>query len=323
MLFPLPAHWHIYALIILALNSFSFSAFAAADKVPREQPPPTAVDRTHQTISTSLAAPSRWFDSFFADPRKEEELAGTYLRLRGSVILDERDGIGFDGDTKVRLRLPRMKRRFHLVLSSEEDDVRDGTLRDARSNRELAAQNEKTTLALEYTQERSSKFSLIHRAGMDLEAGLNPNIRSRVRYLLPIAEQSLLNFTQVLFWEKVDGFGEESRIDYDIPFTENMLLRATGQGLFSESSNGYEWLVMLQWLASFSHKKAINVGAFAEGETRPQNHVTEYNLFVRYRQKFIKKWFFFELKPELYWPQESDYSITTAFTLTLEVQFGE
>jgi len=36
----------------------------------------------------------------------------------------------------------------------------------------------------------------------------------------------------------------------------------------------------------------------------------------------IKKWFFVELKPEIFWPRERDFRTTTAVTLSLEVQVG-
>ncbi len=312
----------ITLLLLSSMLLCAFSAYADHENSTPETDP-DFVDRTHRTISDSLSAPSRWFDSFFSDPRSDEEFAGTLLRLRGSATINEGDGVDYDGKVKARLRLPNLKRRLHLILSSEEDDIRDANLKDRRINKELADNNDETTLALQYTQERSTSFSLTHRIGLDLEDGLNPDIRSRVRYSLPIADQSLLTLAQAVFWENEEGFGEETRIDYDIPFRKNMLLRTTGRGLFSESSNGYEWLTLVEHLTSFSHKKAISVGAFTAGETRPQNHVTEYNTFVKYRQAFIKKWLFFELNPEVSWLREKDFKAATAFTLTLEIQFGD
>ncbi|NOY12356.1 MAG: hypothetical protein GXP51_01285 [Deltaproteobacteria bacterium] len=279
----------------------------------------TQIDKIHQQISESLATPSRWFDNFFSDPRLDEEPAGTSLRLRGSIIAEE-GNLRFKGEAKVWLRLPNLKQRFHLILSNEDDDPRDETLKDARINHELD-EREETTLALQYTQERSTEFSLTHQIGLDLEDGLNPQIRSRIRYSIPIAQKSVLTLAQAVYWENKEGFGEESRIDYDLPFSDNILARATGRGLFSESSNGYEWLGMLQWLRSFNDKKALAVGSYVAGETRPQNHVTEYDIFIKYRQKIIKKWLFIELKPEIKWARDKDFKATGIFTLTFEVQF--
>jgi hypothetical protein len=307
---------------VIALLSLILMVCSASPAIADQNPEATLVDRTHQGISESLAAPARWFDNFFRDPRLDEEPAGTLLRLRGSVIAEDGEKLSFKGKVKARLKLPNLKRRFHLILSSEDEDLRDETLKDARVTRESAGQEE-TSLALQYTQNRTAKFSLAHRFKVDLEDELNPQLRSRMRYTIPIVEQSLLTLAQAVFWENEEGFGEESRIDYDLPLSDSTLVRVTGKGLFSETSNGYEWLTLAQWLQSFSHKKALAVGSYVAGETRPQNHVTEYDLFVKYRQQIVKKWLFIELKPELKWPRVKNFDTTGIFTLTLEIQFED
>lgn len=310
----------IFILFFLLLSVPPFPCFA--NDINQPDPfEPTLIDNAHRRISDSLAAPSNWFDNFFQDPRFDEEPASTFLRLRGSIITEEGERLSFKGRVKARLRLPNLKRHYHLILSSEDDDLRDEILKDARVNRE-AGEREETTLALQYTQQRSNEFSLIHRVGLDIEDELNPHIRSRARYSIPIADESILTLAQTVSWENIEGFGEETRIDYDLPINETMLIRASGNGLFSESSNGYEWLSMLQWLQSFSHKKALSIGSYVAGETRPQNHVTEYDTFIKYRQRIAKKWLFVELKPELKWTREKNFKATSIFTLTVEIQFG-
>ena len=293
-------------------------ALAESDQSSGEQL--NLIDLAHQEISYRLTATSQWFDEFFSDPRSEEETAGTLLRLQGSTTLTQGEGLSYDGQIKARLNLPNLQRRFHLVLSSEEENT---TIQDSRINQDLAGNKNNQTLALQYTQQRSSTFSLIHRIQLDLDNGLNPQIRSRLRYTLPVAKQSLLSLTQTIFWEYQDGFGEESRIDFDLPVDENMLFRTTGRGLFSETSQGYEWLVMQQWLISFNERQALSLGAFCGGETHPKGRIAEYNLFSKFRQRFIKEWLFIELHPELYWRHDDDFRPTAAFTLTLEIQLGD
>ncbi len=314
----------IFRLSTLILPSLILllATFCYADHEVEVKTAPTFVDKTHQDISESLAIPSQWFDDFFQDPRLDEEPARTFLRLRGSIITEEGEKLSYDGKLKARLELPRLKRRFHLILSSEEDDLRDETLRDAWINQGLSDDNE-TTLALQYTQERSTQFSLTHKIRLNFDDGPNPHIISRVRYTIPVANESFLTLTQSIFWENSEGFGEESRIDYDIPISETKLVRATGNGLFSESSNGYEWQSLLQWLQSFSHKKAMAVGGYVVGETRPKCYVTEYDVYFKYRQRINKEWLFIEFKPEVKWTRENNFESVGIFTITLEAQFGE
>jgi len=294
-----------------------------ANHEPEVPSPPTLIDQTHQEISDRLTSTSRWFDDFFSDPRSDEEIADTLIRLRGSTSLIDGEGLQSDGQFKILLNLPNLERRFHLILSSEEDDIHDQPLNDTQTAPENHGTNSNTSLALQYTQERSSSFSLIHRLTATLENSFNPQLRSRVRYSLPIGDQSLLNLTQAVFWEKLDGFGEESRVDLDVPNGDHRLFRATAIGVIAETSQGLEWLTMLQWLRTLNHRQAYSIGAFMVGETRPRNLLTGYNLFFKYRQNFIKKWIFFEVIPEVYWPRERDFKTTGALKLILEIQFGK
>ena len=305
-------------LLILPLSSL---CNAEHDEL-QDNSEPTFIDQAHQDISKSLAAPSQWFDNFFQDPRTEQEIAGTFLRLRGSIVTEEGEEVSFQGKVKAHVRLPNLQRRFHLILSSEDDDLHDDTLKDSVVKRNLAKSN-KTTLALQYTQKRSTRLSLTHRVKLGFNDGPTPRIRSRVRYSIPIAKESLLSLTQAISWEDSEGFGEESRLEYDIPFSETKLLRTTGLGFFSESSNGYEWLGMMQWLQSFSHKRALAFGGYIAGETRPKSYLTIYDVFLKYRQRVFKKWLFIELKPEVQWERENGFESVGIFTFTLEAQFGK
>ena len=138
-----------------------------------------------------------------------------------------------------------------------------------------------------------------------------------------MSKRSKFNLTQAVFWEKSEGFGQQNRLDFDYILTGDMLFRTSGSGLFSESSSGYEWLALQHLQASVGRKKAITVGAYLSGETRPHNHVTKYGIFTEYRQSFKKEWLFFELLPEISWPREHGFKSVAAFTLTLEVRFGD
>jgi len=313
---------------ILLLLSFIFSATPAMAE-QETTPQVSFLDLGHKKISSSLAAPSRWFDRFFYNPRLDdnprlsEESAGTSLRLRGSIIAEEGEDLRSAGKVKARLRLPSLERRFHLILSSEDETLPDESLEDSPIYQE-PDRNDETSLALQYTQERSTEFNLTHRARLHINKNeLNPQLLSRLRYSIPVAEESILTLAQSLFWVNEDGFGEETRLDYDHPPSSRTLLRTTVEGIFSEASNGYEWLTMVQWLQSFSNKRALAVGAYVTGETRPQNLVIDYGTFLKYRQRIAKKWIFFEVKPELNWHREDNFHPVGILTLSLEVLFED
>ena len=291
------------------------------DEFPDEPTVPTKVDMTHRDITERLHGASQWFDNFFNDPRIDSEPAGTRLRLRGSTTMEEGEGLAFKGKIKVNVELPNLENRYHLIISNERDNLREETDPNVPSQDRLET-DESTSIGLQYTKRTKKNFVYSNRLSVRWDDGPDPRIRTRGRYTLDLTERSLLNLTQAFFWEKVDGFGQENRVDYDFLLTKNNLLRTTFSGVYSEVSNGYEWIIMQQLLSSLSHKKALSLGAFVVGETKPDNVVTDYVLFTEYRQSFIKKWLFFELRPEINWPQEKDYKANFLFIFTLEVRFG-
>ena len=299
------------------------SPLSAATAEPDHNPTaPTFVDITHGNISTRLNSASQWFDNFFSDPRLDEEPAGTLLRLRGSVTLTEGEGASYKGKVKLNVALPNLKNRYQLILSNEDDDLKNAPDSACKTVERLSAEDQATALGLQYTKRTNNNFVYSNRFSIQYDDGFNPKLRTRGRYTLPVTDKSQFNFTQAFTWENNDGFGQENRIDYEYILRENLLLRTTGQGLFSEASHGYEWLARQQLLASFSEKKALTFGTYIVGETRPQNHVTEYVCFTEYRQRFIKKWLFFELRPELNWQRENHFKAATAFTVTVEARLG-
>ena len=292
------------------------------DGIEQEQKAPTYVDKTHAGISERLHSASQWFDNFFNDPRIDAEPAGTRLRLRGSTTMEEGDGLSFSGKVKANVELPNLERRSQLIISNEDDDLRQDSDPESPSSDRLSLDEPSTAVGLQYTKRARKNFIYSNRLSVRLDDGLNPRLRTRGRYTLDVTESSLINLTQSFFWERVDGFGQENRIDYDYLLTKRNLLRTTFRGVFSETSNGYEWVASQQLLSSFSHKKALSTGAFVVGETRPDNFVTDYVIYTDYRPSFIKKWLFFELRPEVNWQREKDFKATLAFTFTLEVRFG-
>jgi len=310
-------------MLLLYLILFPDNLIAAQEDKEQKQTNKSIIDKTHHGISVRLIAASQWFDNFFNDPRVDEEPAGTLLRLRGSATRTEGEGMSYKGRVKARLELPNLKNRYHLIFSSEDDDLKIPTKESTEAvNRVNNRQEEQTSLALQYTKRILDNFVFSHRLSIRIDKGLNPRLRTRARYIQPVTEKSLMSLTQSLFWEYEDGFGQENRIDFDYFIENNFLMRSTATGLYSEVSSGYEWLGMQQALFSFSDKRAITFGAYVRGETQPDNYLTEYVLFTEYRQNILKKWLFYEILPEIKWPREEKFSSVFAITATLEIRFG-
>ena len=47
-------------------------------------------------------------------------------------------------------------------------------------------------------------------------------------------------------------------------------------------------------------------------QTKPDAHVDEYVLVLRYSQRIWRDWFYYEIKPQLSWEEEFDYQLVRA-----------
>jgi hypothetical protein len=58
------------------------------------------------------------------------------------------------------------------------------------------------------------------------------------------------------------------------------------------------------------------IGAF--GVSRPQTQVTDYVILMTYRYRLHRKWMFFEISPQLHFPQVANYQASTLLSMRLE-----
>src|SRR3990172_2030576 len=116
-----------------ALLLFLASGIPPAAAPPAGSPPPatdnitaaaatvadnTWVDRYHSRVERDLFESVVWFDRFFGDERLEvTERPESFLRWMNDFRWDEEERFTFRSTIRASLRLPRLKKRWRLVVS--------------------------------------------------------------------------------------------------------------------------------------------------------------------------------------------------------------
>jgi hypothetical protein len=76
------------------------------------------VDRTHSRVERDLFETVVWFDRFFGNERMEiTERPESFLRWMNDLRWDEEERFSFRSTVRASLRLPRLKKRWRLVIS--------------------------------------------------------------------------------------------------------------------------------------------------------------------------------------------------------------
>ncbi|TVS08489.1 MAG: hypothetical protein EA417_22735 [Gammaproteobacteria bacterium] len=286
-----------------------------------EQRPESWLDRSHSYISERLCEPAAWFDGFFGDSRSFEETpVGTFIRIRNAAEWDQDGGVGYGLRIRASIVLPRLSDQFRLLVTRDEDisgDIRDDTA--------LGDGSDRTRLGLRFIASERSRSQLDFDGSIGVDGGgLNPEVRGRYRYVQGLTDRTLARATQTVFWQRSDGFGTTSRLDWEWLRSRDELLRWTGQGTVSEGSDGVDWQTSVIAFRQLNSKSALRGELGTFGYTKPRFEVEEYFLAVRYRRQFLRRWLYYELQPEHAWPLDSETGSRRSdwrFSLTLEVQF--
>jgi hypothetical protein len=284
--------------------------------------PDSWMDRTHSYLNRRLCEPAAWFDGFFGDDRTLEETpVGTFFRLRNEVEWDETK------DYKVRVRLsanielPGASERLRLLISRDEDLRGEFDSSPSRLDRS----EDQTRIGLRYNLRdgRRSRFDLDGTVRVKFDS-LNPRLRGRYRHVRELTDNTFGRFTQAVLWEGDDGFGTISRADWEWLRSQETQFRVTGQGTWSETSEGVDWRTGIIGYRQLNPKTAIRTEIGAFGVTRPKLENREYFVNFRYRRTFLRPWLFYELQPEHAWPvdrETGDRRGDWRFRATLEIQF--
>ncbi len=282
--------------------------------------PESWLDRSHAYMSQRLCEPAAWFDGFFGDPRALEETpVGTFFRMRNALEWDQSEGWSYGLRVRANIELPRVSERVRLLVSRDEDI--SGELRDGPG----AAEDERTRLGLRFIASERARSQLDFDGTIRVSSGaLNPRVRARYRQVHGLTENTLVRATQSVFWERDDGFGTTSRLDWEWLPDRDRLIRWTGEGTFSEGSDGVDWRTSVIAFRQLDLRTALRseVGSF--GYTSPQFDTEEYFVAVRLRRQFARPWLFYEIQPERAWPLDLETGERGAdwrLTFTLEIQF--
>lgn len=281
-------------------------------------------DRAHGFFSERACAPAVWFDRFFGDER-EDDVASAFVRILPAAQYSDREGFEYGARFKARVSLPGLKQwfandRFDLVVDDTGDDdellpdeaIRPGPTPDLR---------EETSAALRYL------VRLADRSRLDVDVGLRSRLRffTRLRYSTAWEHSPLLQtrFTQSFEYLDGDGFSETSLIEVERMLRADTLLRWSTQATVSEQANGLALREGVRLMHQLDADRAISWGVATGINSDPVWKANTYSTSVRYRQRILRPWLFYEVEPYLDWIRADRFNTNPGIALRVEIWFGD
>ena len=282
-------------------------------------------DRSHSWVEKGMSGTVVWFDGFFGDDQMlVTGRPESYLRLKGEFRWDEEENSYFRSSVRASLHLPRLKNRWHLVVSSESRGDPTAVIPEDPGNPALdpTSQVRTTSTEIVYDIFRTPRSIIDVGAGVRVKIPPSAFARTRFQYARPVGFSILGRFTATGFWDAQDGLGESNQLDFERWLAPPTLLRWSNYFSIEEKNkdSGWAWGTELSLLHKLSPKSAITFSAGVSGSTQPAWIAQNYRILARYRRNVWRKWLFLEAEPDIQWPRKEDGSRGPVWGATLRAE---
>ena len=283
------------------------------------------IDELHGEISERLLTTATWLDSFFSDDRYIKEENRSYIRARYDFFKEEKSGPSFRPAFDIRLALPQLQKKAHIVVSAEPAETTTATTPlppTATTERIGTTEERNVTTAVHYILRATEEQNFIVRSGAQFTHG-SPAlfIAPRYRYFLPLHTWDF-RFTQEVIWNTLTRWQVNTVFDLERQLPHELFFRTSVGGAWIETSKGYFHGLSFSLRQPLDAKRALEYEWSNAFQTRPVGELLEVLFRVRYRQSFWREWFFFEIAPQYRFPRDRDYIGTPGILFRLEMFFG-
>lgn len=293
---------------------------AAGDRDP-------LADRLHRSISRRVLNTAESIDAFFYAAQTEIEENRTTFKVQLGVFGEAEQEVRLDTGTRLKLVLPGFQDRLHLVLAGdpEDDDEVLGETLDGAPEAEMAAEEtDGITAAVRYFLMDSLNRNLSFSAGVRIrDTRLVGFPEARYRRTFDVGDRALaLRFEQRVAWFTDEGWRETSRCDLDVLSDRRYLWRTTVEGVWAEETDGYRYDLRQALFQPLKWRAALRYEWINAFNTCTDGQLEEIIFKVRYRQSFLRPWLFFEIAPQLSFPEAEEFEATPGILVRVETLFG-
>lgn len=280
--------------------------------------PPHWLDEWQNGFTDSMDYTVRQLDSFFA---AEGSTAYENARAEGRIQLAweprTRDVSQTDLRFRIRVSLPSLEDRVDLLLSDNEDESQDNTIRAAR-NTDMR-QRESTTLSLRFRPDQDSNFS--YRLG----AGRRDQLYAKTEYedAHALSPHWALRYDTELYYYTRDRLGAELGFSVQHVGENENVVRQNNRFYFRDNSNDWLWRHEVQWLHPIDEDNALLYSVLVEGLSQPNYRAEEVYTGLRWRTNRLRKWLFFEVEPFVLWLRDESFKPSYGVALRIEAYYGK
>jgi hypothetical protein len=307
------------ALLFSALNASASEQQAGEEEEEVEKEQSAFLDwverERHRSESYGHGA-ARWVDAFFSDPEYEAEIASSQARIRPELFYGRDDGTEVRVKVSFKLRLPNIERKVSLVGGSSDFDSGFDEAVDDDINEPV--------VGLQFFGKERKKWHTSGSVGLKFNefAGF---IGPRFRYMTDWSESTSFRFVQKILWQTNNEWQFRSRFDFNFTINDRYFFRQMVDARWrgeDADEEGYRTRLSSLLTRRLDNAAGLQSEVTAIFHTRPDTHVDEYIVAMRYRKRAWREWFYYEIVPQISWKEEFNYRTSPGIGLRIEVFYG-
>ena len=278
------------------------------------------LDKPHKIISSGVDIFAKNIDEFFSNDKTFYEASGTFLRVRADAIVKESGVIGYEGDVKLKLRLPNTKKKLKFTLESDVNERPDDLVSQPENTPIAAIKEDDYFAGLQATLGRKEEWQFKPSIGLRLSSDIEFYFKFRAKRKYEFDKWSV-RWHETPFWFESSGWGIDSYLELNNKVTNDALFRASTFARWTNETEQFELSQIFSMYHTISKRRAISYSVGVYGVSEPTVFATHYLLGLTYRQNIHKDYLFVELIPQIKYEKTNDFHADHSIILRLEMVF--
>jgi hypothetical protein len=281
------------------------------------------IESARDYLSGKFTRFASYVDSYFGGNQHFQERNPSVM----FVNLSRASGYGgldkYDLAASVNLRLPISEGQFRLLVETdpqrnlEDEPVKSSTVMNAKP-----ATRKSIALAARYALEAKNGWSFRSDVGIKFPFPAQPFVRAKVGYSTPI-EDWRLTLGETVYWFSKDGVGDTTQIDMERQIDPLILFRSTSIAIWLKDKQNFDLSQSFSFYHTVSDRTSLIYQLSMFGISDPKPQMTDTVLLVFYRYRLHQKWLFFEITPQLHFPNANNYAVSPALSMRLQILFDD
>ncbi len=260
-----------------------------------------------------------WMDDFFDDDRFSQEVNRTRIKLGLSTGYSKNDEFEIKPSLSGRVDLPNLNEKLNLLISAsdEEEFVADQNPISAIPRHQRSG-NRDVAVALQYYFREEAKFNFSTLLGGSFKY-LSAGTRLRSSQDFGAWHGRFINRLQYF---TDDGLENAASYDIDYLISDRWLSRTTVAADWLEERDGLQHSLLFRLYQMINPEKAVVYEIGNYFDTEDSYSMTDLQLRLQYRQRFLRDWLILEVAPQLTFPEDHDREANPGVVVKLEALFG-